>query len=165
MNAAREPRLDLTPFAPTDARAMCEIDGDPEHQRRFDFPGGFVPPLGHSAATIARWDAERAAGSRFVFAVRDHATGELVGGCELEPDGEGTANLSFWTHPRHRQRGVASEAVRQLRARAFAEFGFRRVELVADPDNVASRRIAIRNGFVEAGVQDGRVLHVLSAGE
>jgi RimJ/RimL family protein N-acetyltransferase len=164
MNAPREPYVDLTPFAPTDAAAMCEIDGDPEHRRRFDFPDGFVPSQRHSAAIIARWDEERAAGARFVFAVRDRATGELVGGCELEPNGEGTANLSFWTHPRHRRRGVASAAVRQLCALAFADFGFRHVELVADPDNVASRRIAIRNGFEEAGVRAGRVLHVLAAG-
>jgi hypothetical protein len=40
-----------------------------------------------------------------------------------------------------------------------------RLELSADFDNVASRRIAIRNGFREVGVRDGRVLHVLEAGE
>lgn len=155
--------LDL--FVPADAPVLVEFDHDPEHRRRFAFPESFVPSLEHSRAVIAGWAEERRAGTRFPYAVRDAASGELLGGCELRPLGDGKANISYWTHPRHRRRGVASEAVRQLCALAFAEFGFRRLELSADVDNVTSRRIAIRNGFREVGVSDGRVLHIREAGE
>jgi RimJ/RimL family protein N-acetyltransferase len=34
---------------------------------------------------------------------------------------------------------------------------------VVDPDNIASRRVAIRNGFQEIGVRNGRVLHIKDA--
>ena len=148
-------------FAPADAAVLCAIDHDPEHRRRFDFPEGFVPSLRHSAAVIARWAEERRAGVRFPFAVREAASGDLIGGCELSPTGVGIANVSYWTHPLHRGRGVASEAVRQVCSHAFADLGFQRLELEADPDNIASHRVAIRNGFREIGLRAGRVLYVL----
>jgi RimJ/RimL family protein N-acetyltransferase len=66
---------------------------------------------------------------------------------------------------KRRGRGVASEAVRLVCDLAFTWFGFRRVEVVTDADNVFSRRVAIRNGFEERGIRDGRVLHVREAGE
>lgn len=147
-------------FRPGDAAVMCEGDQDPEHQRRFEFPGDFVPSLRHSRDVISRWERERAAGERFSFAVRDAGTGELLGGCELRPLGGGTANLSYWTYPAHRSRGVASRAVALACEIAFRQFHFRRLEVLTDPDNAVSRRVALRNGFSEAGVRDGRVLHV-----
>ena len=156
--------LTLDSFRPADAPVLRAVDSDPEHRRRFDFPHDFVPSLHHSAAVIARWDEERRAGVRFPFAVRIAATGELVGGCELQPRGDGAASLSYWTHPLHRRRGVASEAARQLCALAFAELGFRQVEVEADLDNHGSRRVAVSAGFTEAGVRNGRALYLLAGG-
>lgn len=154
-------RLILAPFTAADAPALCEVDHDPEHRRRFEFPDDFAPSIEHSAAVIAQWEVERRAGTLFPFAVRDGDTGELLGGCELGPLGGGVANLSYWTHPRHRGRGVASQAVRVLCERAFVEMGVRRIELAADADNAASRAVALRNGFREAGVRGGQVLYLL----
>lgn len=153
----------LGSFTPGDAPVLREVDHDPEHRRRFDFPDDFAPSLEHSEAVIARWAEERRAGVRFPFAVRDATSGELLGGCELHPTGRGTANVSYWTHPLHRRRGIASEAVRQVCALAFAELGLRRIELEADPDNVGSHRVAVRNGFEEAGVRAGRIVYALEA--
>lgn len=47
---------------------------------------------------------------------------------------------------------------------AFDDFGFDQLEIVTDDDNVGSRRVAIRNGFTEAGGRDGRVLYVCRRG-
>ena len=160
-----ERRLTLDSFVPADANVLCEIDGDPEHRRRFDFPDDFVPSLQHSRTVIARWEEERRAGLRFPLAVRDASSGELLGGCELQRIGEATANLSYWTRPSHRRRGIASEAVRQVCALAFARLGFRRIELTADPDNVGSHKIAARHGFRRSGMRDGRVLYSLEGGD
>src|SRR5215470_7513556 len=101
----------LADFAAADAAAMRDVDGDPEHRRRFDFPDDFVPSLEHSLEVVARWQREGASGKRFAFAVRDAASGDLLGGCELKPLTSEVANLSYWTYPAHRRRGVASEAV------------------------------------------------------
>ena len=159
------PQLILDDFVPADAPVLYEADHDPEHRGRFEFPDDFVPSLEHSEAVIARWAEERRTGVRFPFAVRDAASGTLVGGCELRPLGEGAANISYWTYPPHRGRGIASEAVRQACAVGFTDLGFRRIELSADLDNLGSRRVAVRNGFREVGVRDGRMLHVLEADE
>jgi len=43
---------------------------------------------------------------------------------------------------------------------AFDGGAFERLEIVTDPDNIASRRIALGNGFEEVGLRDGQVLHV-----
>ncbi len=155
------PDLILDTFVPADAPVLCAADHDPEHRRRFEFPDDFVPSLEHSRGVIARWAQERHAGVRFTFAVRDAASGTLLGGCELSPLGEGAANVSYWTYPPHRGRGIATQAVRRLCAIGFTDLGFRRIELSADHDNLASRRVAIRNGFREVGLRDGRMLYVL----
>ena len=154
--------ITLTFFAPSDAPLLLEADGDAEHRRRFDFPDDFVPSLQHSENVIARWERERLAGVRFVFAVRSAANGELLGGCELRPLSNGAANLSYWTYPRHRCRGVASRAVTLAREVAVAELDFRSLQIVADHDNIPSRQIAARNGFEEVGEQDGRILYTLA---
>jgi RimJ/RimL family protein N-acetyltransferase len=42
----------------------------------------------------------------------------------------------------------------------IAQFGVQRLEIAVDPDNIASRRVAMRNGFQETGMRNGRILHV-----
>jgi len=153
----------LTLFFPDDAPVLCEGDHDREHRRWFEFPDTFVPSLRHSQEVIARWAQERIAGTRFAFAVRDAITNTLLGGCELKPRGTEAVNLSYWTYPAHRGRGVASRAVALACELAFEELAVARVEILADPDNIASRRVALRNGFRVAGLRDGRVLHCLEA--
>jgi len=153
----------LTPFVADDAPVLCEGDHDREHRRRFEFPDTFVPSLRHSQEVIARWAQERIAGTRFAFAVRDAITRTLLGGCELKPRSIEAVNLSYWTYPAHRGRGVASRAVALACKLAFEELAVARVEILADPDNIASRRVALRNGFRVAGLRDGRVLHCLEA--
>jgi RimJ/RimL family protein N-acetyltransferase len=149
----------LAPFGPSDASVLRDGDRDPEHRRWFDFPDTFVPSLEHSLGVIARWEQERTSGTRFTFAVRDAATGTLLGGCELQPGGGG-ARLSYWTYAPHRGRGVASRAVALACKVAIEQLGFCQIEILTDPDNTASRRVAVRNGFRECGVCEGRVRHI-----
>jgi RimJ/RimL family protein N-acetyltransferase len=155
----------LSLFRRSDAAVMCEGDRDAEHRRWFEFPEDFVPSLPHSRDVIAQWERKRAAGERFPFAVRDAETGELLGGCELRPVGKGAASLAYWTYPAHRSRGVASRAVALACQVASEQLRFRRLEVVTDPDNGGSRRVALRNGFREAGVRDGRILYIKDSAE
>lgn len=48
-------------------------------------------------------------------------------------------------------RGLASEAVRQVLARAFGEHGLVRVEATVRPDNEGSTRVLQKNGFTLFG--------------
>ena len=161
----RDAVIILSLFCRADASLLAEADADPEHRRRFDFPANFKPSLRHSEEVIARWEAERLARKRFPYAVRSAATSELLGGVELLPLGNNLANLSYWTHPRHRRRGVASRAVCLVCQLAFRDFGFRSLRVLVDSDNFASLRVALENGFREAGMQDGRVSYVLESGD
>lgn len=153
--------MTLTFFTSSDAPILCEADRDAEHRRRFDVPADFVPSIEHARSVIARWERERLAGLRFPFAVRSVVGLELLGGCELCPLGDGAANLSYWTYTPHRRRGLASRAVALACDVAIAEFDFRSLQVVVDPDNIPSRRIAERHGFEEVGLKDGKVLYTL----
>lgn len=150
--------ITLTPFVLADAAVMCEGDNDPELRRWFDFPPEFVASLAHSEDVVRRWDAERRSGTRFPFAVRSVMTNEVLGGCELRPAAPHVANLSYWTYPPHRGRGVAVRAVRLARDVAFHDFGIHTIEVVIDPANVISQRVAYAAGFVQNGIRDGKLL-------
>lgn len=153
----------LSRFTQRDAAAMCEADRDPEHRRRFEMPDGFEPSVAHSLEVVTRWAAERDAGTRFVYAVRDAHSGELLGGCELAPLGAGALNLSYWTYPEARRRGAASRAVALVLPLAFGELAAVRVEAAIDADNAPSRRVAEGAGFTEVGARGGRILYVMHA--
>lgn len=152
--------ITLSRFAPRDAATMCAGDRDAAIRLRFAIPHSFVPTEAHSLAVIARWEDEWTAGTRFPLAVRDAQTGTLLGGCELQPTASDTANLSFWTYPPHRGRGIASRAVALACKVAFGELARERLELLADPENTASREVARRNAFTVAGTRTGQLLHV-----
>src|SRR5438067_2502574 len=156
----RDDSVFLTFFRVSDAAALRDLDADPEHRRRFEFPEDFAPSLKHSERVISDWTPARGGGGPFVFAVRAVADGELLGGCEIRLLEHHGANLSYFTLPQHRARGVASRAVALVCQIANASLGVQRLEIVVDPDNVASRRAALRNGFQETGMRNGRILHV-----
>src|SRR5207253_4816063 len=91
----RDDSVVLTFFRVSDAAALRDVDADPEHRRRFEFPAAFVPSLEHSERVIADWTRARGAGGPFVFAVRAVADSELLGGCELRLREQHVANLSY----------------------------------------------------------------------
>jgi RimJ/RimL family protein N-acetyltransferase len=155
--------ISLTRFCGSDAETMFLGDGDPEFRRRFEFPDDFVPSRDHSLAVLGRWEEEWRHGSRYGFAVRDAERGTLLGGAELQPKTSGPANVTYWTYPEFRRRGIATRALALLRGVARDLFGVQQLELLTDPDNAPSRRVAARSGFTEVGERDGRVLHLAAS--
>jgi len=125
---------------------------DEEHARRF----GWYPE--HSTeetvrTSILRWQEEwRSGGRTRTFAARDVHSGELVGGCEIRLRDQGIAEMSYWTFPPHRGRGLAARAVRLACEYAFSELAVERMELYVEPGNHASRAVARKAGFVEEGI-------------
>lgn len=121
-----------------------------------------------SVASVGRWlpwcraeyDMQRAkawtahchetwrTGTQFAFAVRDAASGELLGGCglnQLNPLHR-SANLGYWIRASRQGQGVAAAAARLVARFGFIELGLIRVEIVTLPDNRASRRVAEKLG-------------------
>ncbi|MBP6878459.1 MAG: GNAT family N-acetyltransferase [Phenylobacterium sp.] len=133
------------------ADAEAHLAGeDAEMLLRFEAP--HAPTLDQTRAAIGRWIAARLAGGpMFAYAVRD-AAGELVGGCELRLAAPDSADVSYWVFPAFRGRGYARRALTLLCQAAAKLDDVRWAEAHIDADNLASRRVAERAGFVETGV-------------
>lgn len=63
----------------------------------------------------------------------------------------GVAEAMYWMASAWRGRGVSSAALRLLCEWGFRELGLRRIQLVTDPDNLASRRTAEAADFALDG--------------
>lgn len=99
--------------------------------------------------------AERA---EFQFAITG-AGGRFLGGCglnQIDPL-HLRANLGYWVRTSAAGRGIASAAVRQLAAWAFANTELVRLEIVAAVGNAASIRVAQNAGAVREGIARSRL--------
>ena len=126
-----------------------EAGEDMEMVRRFD--GVEKAPLEDIRGAMRRWIAMRAAGGpQFAYALRD-LSGVLMGGCEMQRRHADTAHMSYWTYAGFRGHGYASRGLALLCAEAAKIDGVETIVAEIAPDNVASRGVALRNGFVQAG--------------
>jgi RimJ/RimL family protein N-acetyltransferase len=85
--------------------------------------------------------------------------GSVVGSIGVRFDQRENGEIGYWCSAEARGRGVATRALRLLARYALDELGVGRLELMIDPDNVASRRVAEKAGFVEEGVLRSHMSH------
>lgn len=131
-----------------DAEAHLEGEDD-EMRLRFDAPRKAT--LDEVRGAMARWiEGRKAGGPMFAYALR-RAPGVLMGGCELRMLTAKAANVSYWLFPQFRGQGYAARALALLCENAAGIAGLEQVEAHIAPDNLASRRLAERCGFVETG--------------
>ncbi|MDE3025020.1 MAG: GNAT family N-acetyltransferase [Acidobacteriota bacterium] len=126
-----------------DAEALVAcIDGDPEIGRWLDrIPQPYTPA---DALAFISGIGETA------FAVVDERSGRLVGGVGLRW-AEDVAEIGYWARADARGRGLTTRALVLAAGIAFAD-GAARVQLRADVENAASRRVAEKAGFTAEGV-------------
>ena len=60
--------------------------------------------------------------------------------------------IGYWMAPEARRRGIGARATRLLAEWAVTTLGLERLELLANPRNEASQRLAERAGFTREGV-------------
>jgi len=89
---------------------------------------------------------------RRAFAITDASTGDVVGSIDMRINRLQTGHVGYWVAAQARGRGVASDALRALSRWALESLGLGRVELVTDPENIASQRVAERAGFQREAV-------------
>ncbi|MBB2913755.1 RimJ/RimL family protein N-acetyltransferase [Streptosporangium becharense] len=141
----------LRALAPSDAEAIARACSDPEIIR-------FIPPvpvpythddaLRYLEQTEQEWKEGGAA-----FAIADAQSGEWLGNIGLRAARlPGNAEIGYLVAPWARGRGVATAATRALAAWAL-ERGTERIELLTDPENLASQRVALAAGFRREGVR------------
>ncbi len=92
-------------------------------------------------------------GEWFQFAVESKESGNLVGDCALQVDGQEPyrAEIGFTLAREHQGRGFASEAVSRLLDFAFEELGLHRIVAIADCRNKPSWALLERIGMRREG--------------
>jgi RimJ/RimL family protein N-acetyltransferase len=147
--------LVLRPWVLDDVRAVVAALQDPEIPRWIHV----IPqPYGEDDA---REHIERclsgAEGRQ--FAITDEETGELLGsiGMRVQPVNR-FGHIGYWVAAHARGRGVAPRALRLLCEWGSRELGLGRIELVTDPENRASQRVAEKVGFQREGVLRAHLL-------
>jgi RimJ/RimL family protein N-acetyltransferase len=145
--------------APTDADAeaihvACQ---DPEIPRWI--PMIPQPYTAESAREFVAWSAERREAGDHSFVIVDADTAELLGAIGMGVNARmQIGHIGYWVAAPARRRGIASSALRLLAGWALEqELG--RVELITDPENVASQRVAEKVGFLREGVMRSHTLH------
>jgi ribosomal-protein-serine acetyltransferase len=119
---------------------------------------------GYTVADSANWVLSRppawATGSEFNFVVYEVSNGALVGSVGLNAINptHRFANLAYWVRSSWVRRGAATSG-----ARLAARFGFdvlrlQRIEMLIEPGNVASHRVAQKLGATREGLLRNRLL-------
>jgi RimJ/RimL family protein N-acetyltransferase len=149
--------LVLGPWLTADVTRVLEIATDPATR-------SWSPSMRslHTEADALSWMRARTTnGDRLSWAVRDAATGLLIGRVGLHRFDEGcrSAEIGYGVHPLHRRRGVALRAVTAASAYAFTTLNLARISLVHATGNAASCAVACAAGFAFEGVQRASLDH------
>ncbi len=92
------------------------------------------------------------------FAVTENGT--VVGAIGMTVNDENrNGHIGYWCAKESRGRGVTTRALRALCEWAFDELGLERLELITDPGNRASQRVAEKVGFRREGVLRSHLRH------
>jgi RimJ/RimL family protein N-acetyltransferase len=126
----------LRPLADSDVPAIVAACQDPEIPRWTRVPAPYTEE-------DARAFLHDAAG---VSAVVDPQSDEFLGTIGWRWVGE-NVETGYWVKREARGRGVAARALALLSRWAFAELGAARLQLLAEPENRASQRVAEKAGF------------------
>ncbi|MGZ9112029.1 MAG: GNAT family N-acetyltransferase [Rhodoplanes sp.] len=62
------------------------------------------------------------------------------------------ADVSYWLNPNARRQGFGARALRLATSWAFQELRLERLEVLTNPENEASERVALRAGFTREGL-------------
>lgn len=143
-NLLSDGTITLRPWSEADAPALVDcVTGDEELAGWLDrLP---QPYTLEDARQYIGWDGEEK------FAITAAADGRVLGSIGLtwhEPD---VAEAGYWLRADARGRGLTTRALVLAAGHAFGR-GAARVQLRADPENVASCRVAEKAGFTREGV-------------
>lgn len=148
----RGERVVLRPWRGEDAAAVCAACQDPEIQR-------WIPAIPRPyTADHAREFVSGAHGlGPHQYAVT--LDGRVVGAIGMRVNENRTGHIGYWCVREARGRGLTTDALRTLCRFALDELGLERLELMTDPDNAGSRRVAEKVGFRPEGVLRSHLLH------
>jgi len=144
-----EESLRLRPWQPQDAIALYDAA-----RESVASVGRWLPwchagyGLDDATAWISHCQDGWSRGDHVAFPVFDNNTGELLGGVGLNQFNRmhRSANLGYWVRQSRHGEGIAAQAAMMIARFGFEQLGLIRIEIVALPDNHASRRTAEKTG-------------------
>jgi RimJ/RimL family protein N-acetyltransferase len=146
----------LRPWELGDVDAVFAACQDVEIQRWTTVPSPYsqADAVGYvTEVAAAAWEQGGAE-----FAVIEAITDRLAGAIGAHGMSDGIAHVGYWTAPAARGRGLTSAALRTLTGWFLRDGAAFRVELVVEPANVASVRVAEAAGFTREGLLRQRYL-------
>ncbi len=155
----RSERLVLRPYLPQDADDVQRACNDPLIRRWIPLPDPYDSAAARAWVTdLSHRPRRSGTGSMFAVAARDD--GRLVAAFGLHGIGrDRLAEIGYWVAPWARGNGYAAEAARRLARHAFDDLGVGRVEILVEPANAASHRVAVRAGCSHEGLRASAGAH------
>jgi len=146
----RDGDLTLRPFTLDDVPAITKACQDPEIQHWIP-----VLPRPYTDADARSFVTAKDLGHQ--FAIVEH--GGLIGSIGLRVNEFGTGHIGYWCAKEARGRGLTPRALRLVVRFGLEELRLGRLELITDPDNLASQRVAEKVGFTREAVLRSHLLH------
>ena len=151
---AVDPAFVLDRWRPGDGAALRRFDLDPDTARFFGYtveqaqamPDSHYDGDERARGSLRAWRE----GRQLNLAIRRRSDGEAAGWVELRPHGD-HADVSYNVTAELRGQGIASRALQALLTWAAQHIGLRSAHLACHIDNLASRRVAEKCGFVLLG--------------
>jgi RimJ/RimL family protein N-acetyltransferase len=128
---------------------------DPELYQRL---GLARPPSGAELGRrVEGGPTDRATGTALWLTIVEAGGDDCIGQIDVHDTDwdHSRAGLGIWIAPAHRGHGLAGDALRLAGRWLLTECGLQRLQLVAEPDNVAMVAAARRAGFVPEGLLRG----------
>jgi RimJ/RimL family protein N-acetyltransferase len=140
----------LRPWEAGDAPAVTAACQDPEIARWLPFvPSPYTETDAREFLEQSRlsWDL----GDAYSFALVGDED-ELLGSIGMRVLRFSTGHIGYWVSRGARGRDIATNALKTLCRWAVDDLGLKRLELMTDPENIASQRVAEKAGFRREGI-------------
>jgi RimJ/RimL family protein N-acetyltransferase len=151
--------VSLRPWRADDKEAVFAACQDPDILRWTTIPVPYLPE--HAAAFVGDYAQEQwQAHLGTPFCIASNVDDSVLGSCDLFRIDESNlvAEVGYWVAPWARGRRVMTQALTLLARWAMGEVGFGRLEVMIEPDNMASRAVAEGAGCAFEGILRSKVL-------
>lgn len=151
-------RLLLREITVADAAEVLELRGNPETMKFIPRP--LAKDLDDALAHIAMIAEKIKENTGINWAITLKGNPKMlgiIGHYRIQPENH-RAEIGYMILPEYQGKGIISEAIRLAVAYGFDQMQLHSVEAVIDPENTASERVLIKNGFVkEAHIRENEL--------
>jgi ribosomal-protein-alanine N-acetyltransferase len=139
-------QLLLRHLAWDDLEDLAALYADPVIMRFISAPRTYEETQHRLAEILSNYEAY----GYGLWATIHKADNQFIGRCGLIPqrvDGEPEVEIGYMLAKEYWGQGLATEAARAIRDYGFEKLGFDRLISLIDPENIASQKIALKNGL------------------